>query len=317
MMPLAMLSPEMAALLAELQQQDAGLADPTTLPAAQGRAQSEQSNVRWNQQLPPMAEVTPFSVSDGRLPALSGTLYTPENAGAGAIIYVHGGGWAFCSAATHQRSARLLAQLSGVPVLLFDYRLAPEHPWPAGLEDTRRLWQQLTSGKLFPHLDRHKLALAGDSAGANLALALMLAQQPDDIRPVCGLLFYGVYGADFTTASYRQCANGPGLTREKMQRYWQWYQPDHQQRLHPLVTPLNASDQALMALPPLWMNAAQVDPLRSDSENLAARLHQLGRRDRLQIVPGVVHGFMQMTLRLPAAVTAHKEAADAWHNLTR
>lgn len=308
------LSPTMAALLLELQQQDAGLADPTTLPAAVGRAQSEQSNARWNRQLPEMAQVTPFTLDQH---GLSGTLYTPENAAPGAIVYVHGGGWAFCSAATHQRSARLLAQFSGAPVLLFDYRLAPEHPWPAGLQDTQRLWRALTSGELFPHLDRRKLAIAGDSAGANLALAMMLDLQPDDIPPTCGLLFYGVYEADFTSVSYRECADGPGLTREKMQRYWQWYQPDHQQRQHPLIAPLRASDEALRALPPLWMNAAEIDPLRSDSEKLAARLHQLGRRDSLHIVPGVVHGFMQMTLRLPAAVTAHKEAANAWHHLTR
>lgn len=312
MTPQERLSPAMAALLLELQQQDAGLPDPTTLSAAAGRAQSEQSNVRWNQQLPEMAQITPFTLDNGP----GGMLFTPHNAGAGAIVYVHGGGWAFCSAATHQRSARLLAQLSGVPVLLFDYRLAPEHPWPAGLQDTRRVWQALTRGQLFPHLDRQKLAIAGDSAGANLALAMMLDQQPDDIPPACGLLFYGVYDADFSTLSYRECANGPGLTRDKMQRYWQWYQPDHQQRQHPLISPLHASDEALRALPPLWMNAAEIDPLRSDSENLAARLRQLGRRDTLHIVPGVVHGFMQMTLRLPAAVAAHKEAANAWHHLT-
>nr|WP_314424340.1 alpha/beta hydrolase [uncultured Erwinia sp.] len=310
-------SAEMAALLRELQQEDAGLPDPTTLSPAEGRAQAERGNRRWNQQLPPMAQVTPFTLAETGQPTITGTLYTPENTGPGAIVYVHGGGWAFCSAASHQRSARLLAAESGVPVILFDYRLAPEHPYPAGLEDTQRLWQQLSSGALFSHLDRQRLGLAGDSAGANLAVALMLSLPEDAVRPCCGLLFYGVYGADFTTASYQQFAGGPGLTREKMQRYWHWYQPDTQARRQPLTAPLHASDAALKALPPLWLNAAEIDPLCSDSELFAARLHALGRDDRLSIVPGVVHGFMQMTLRLPAAVTAHKEAAHAWHHLTR
>ena len=309
-------SAEMAALLVDLQREDAGLPDPTTLSPATGRQQAEQGNQRWNQQLPEMAQITPFTLEDADLPEISGTLYTPKNAGPGAIIYIHGGGWAFCSAATHQRSARLLAEESQVPVILFDYRLAPENPYPAGLEDVQRLWKHLSEGKLFPHLDRQRLGLAGDSAGANLAVALMLSLPENSVKPCCGLLFYGVYAADFTTESYQRFAHGPGLTRDKMQRYWQWYQPDVAQRESPLLSPLNASDEALKALPPLWMNAAEIDPLCSDSELFFARLQQLGRKDNFQIVPGVVHGFMQMTLRLPAAVTAHKEAARAWHHLT-
>ncbi len=121
-------------------------------------------------------------------------------------------------------------------------------------------------------------SIGGDSAGANLALAAVLALQDmdDDRLPAAGLLFYG---ADFETRSYTSNADGPGLSRAKMMRYWDWYAP-RASRGNPLVA-------ALAALPSLYLNAAELDPLLSDTENLAVRLRGLDHDVTFDLVPRV------------------------------
>lgn len=298
-------TPQMQAILERLMREDAGLPDPTTLPPAEGRALADRTNRRWNGDLPAMAEVR----DAGLAPGVAGRVLVPPNdEGTGAILYFHGGGWAFCSMKTHERAARLLAIESRAPVVTFDFRLAPEHPYPEGLEDCLAAWPAFAA--MFPG---RRLAMAGDSAGANLAVAAMLRLQAEGgPTPDVGLLFYGVYDDDFDSPSYRQHADGPGLTRAKMRRYWDWYQPARARRSDPLISPLKASDQALLALPPLYLNAAGLDPLRSDSERFHARLSALGRSDSLRIFEGVVHGFMQMSSVLSDALTATQEAGAAF-----
>jgi len=290
-------SPAMSAVLARLAREDAGLGDPTLLAPRIGRAMAEMSNVRWNLQLPEMEART---VLIAGLPA---RLVTPPNDnGREAIFHLHGGGWAFCSPLTHEGAARRLALACACPVLTIDYRLAPEHPWPAGLEDAEAAWEARDKTRRW--------SMAGDSAGANLALGLMLRRIASGADlPHMGLLFYGVYGADFETESYRRCAEGPGLTRAKMMRYWDWYCPAAQ-RAEPTAAPLAATDAELAQLPPLYLNAAAIDPLCSDSEALVQRLHALGRTDRFDRVEGVVHGFMQMGSMLPEARAAFQRAGE-------
>ncbi|SFE04101.1 alpha/beta hydrolase fold domain-containing protein [Roseivivax sediminis] len=297
-------SPNMQAVLDQLAAEDAGLADPTTLPSQHGRALADLTNLRWNADLPPVREAR--TVMHAGLP---GRWIVPENdTGTDAILHVHGGGWAFCSVATHEGASRRLANACGCPVLTVDYRLAPEHPYPAGLEDILRAWWGCDPARRW--------SLAGDSAGANLALAaaLRLAAM-GEAPPATLLLFYGVYGADFETESYRARENGPGLTRAKMMRYWDWYAPTPM-RDDPCVAPVVAADAALAALPPLYLNAAGLDPLLSDTEQLVARLRDLGRDDRFDRIEGVVHGFMQMGTALPEARSAFERAGAAFRDIT-
>lgn len=296
---------QMQAILERLMTEDAGLPDPTTLPPAEGRALADRTNRRWNGDLPAMAGARDVELA----PGVAGRVLAPPNdEGKGAILYIHGGGWAFCSMKTHERAARLLSIEAGAPVVTFDFRLAPEHPYPEGLEDCLAAWHAFAA--MFPG---RCLALAGDSAGANLAVAAMLRLQTEgEPAPDAGLLFYGVYDDDFDSPSYRRHADGPGLTRAKMRRYWDWYQPVRARRSDPLISPLKASDQALAALPPLYLNAAGLDPLRSDSERFHARLSALGRSDSLRIFEGVVHGFMQMSSVLSDALAATQEAGAAF-----
>lgn len=311
------LSPEMRVVLDRLAVEDAGLPDPTLLPPAEGRALTARLNARWNVDLPAMAAVCSLSVPGGDGRPVPVRLLVPPQADPGFILYVHGGGWAFCSAETHERAARLLALDAGVAVATFDYRLAPEHPFPAGLDDCVALWRAAAAGAVDGLPTAGPRAIAGDSAGANLALALMLHEQRQGRRlPDLALLFYGAYGADFDTPSYRDRADGPGLTRAKMMRYWDWYAPPGRvDRADPLVAPLHADDASLAGLPPLYLTAAEIDPLRSDTELLHARLAALGRRDPFRLHEGVVHGFLQMSTRLAAARTAIAEAGSAFRQL--
>lgn len=296
------LASEMQAVIDRLLAEDGVQPDPTLLPPPEGRALAEASNRRWNQSGPKMARQLIVETADGR----RAYVFVPGNdTGARAILYIHGGGWCFCSAATHEGAARHLAQATGAPVVTFDYRLAPEHPYPAGLEDCLAVWagrDAILAGRVW--------SVSGDSAGANLAVAMML-RLPSTERPETGLLFYGVYDADFDSPSYLYAADGPGLTRDKMRRYWDFY-TGTRDRSDPCLTPLHAPDAMLAALPPLYLNAAEIDPLCSDSERFAARLRALGREDRFDLTRGVIHGFMQMSQWLPQSEEAFRRAGEAF-----
>ncbi|TCT31711.1 alpha/beta hydrolase [Martelella mediterranea] len=307
------LLPEMVAILARLAAEDADAGDPTLMTPEEGRAQAERANVRWNREMPALFSETAFEVAGSAGSAIACRLMTPSADADGLIVFVHGGGWAFCSMATHEHAARVLAIAANAHVLTFDYRLAPEHPYPAGLDDCAAIWNAVLEGQGALAGITGPRALAGDSAGANLALALMLRQIAEgDVLPDTGLLFYGVYDDDFQSRSYIDCAEGPGLTRAKMMRYWDFYTPDKSLRKSPFISPLKANDAALLKLPPLYLNAAAIDPLRSDTARLAGRLSALGRRDQYTLYPGVVHGFMQMNPVLAEARTAAEEAASAF-----
>ncbi|MFK7891404.1 MAG: alpha/beta hydrolase [Granulosicoccus sp.] len=305
-------SKEMMALLHQLMEEDSSLPDPTTLSAAEGRKLAIQNNKRWNAELPVVkrTDELAFRAADGH--TIRGRMFTPKTVEPGLILFIHGGGFAFCNIETHERCARLLANEAHCSVLSIDYRLAPEHPYPAGLQDCITVFRQLQKVQEKYPTTNGPIAVAGDSAGANLALALIINEQ-SLCRPApdFALLFYGVYGTDFNTRSYIEFQNGPGLTRAKMMRYIDWY-IEPAVRDDPLVAPLSASDEVLRRLPPLYLNAAEIDPLCSDTELLAERLQQSGRKDEVQVVSGVVHGFMQMTLRLPAACRATTDAANAF-----
>ncbi|MBF9234585.1 alpha/beta hydrolase [Microvirga alba] len=314
------LAPEMAALLEQMAGEGAQ-ADPTLLPAAEGRALAAQGNARWNVDLPAMARIHEYvvpansSLGSAECPA---RILVPANSEPGALLFVHGGGFAFCSPETHERCARVLAVETCLPVIVADYRLAPEHPYPAGLQDTVACLRALRSDPVALGLEAGPLLISGDSAGANLALAAMIHEQRlGHALPDGGLFFYGVYSADHGSPSHRRFADGPGLTSGKMSRYWDWYVPDAAVRSDPLAAPLEASDSELLALPPLWLLAAGIDPLLSDTLALARRLEALGRNDPVVVVPGVVHGFLQMTVSLEAARKALAEAGAAARRLAQ
>lgn len=219
------------------------------------------------------------------------------------LLYIHGGGWVGGSIPLNEASARSLCQESGWTVAAVSYRLAPTHPYPAALSDCIAIW-----GRLVRRLERLGggpiAAVGGVSAGANLALssALSFTQHP----PLGLLLFYGVFGDDFDTESYKNYAEGYGLSPARMQQLFSAYDPNDRRKDDPLIVPLKAD---LSRLPPVCLIAAEFDVLREDSERLHDRLSKAGVPSTLHIEPGVTHGFINRGRLVPAAGRCLKRAA--------
>ncbi len=294
-------SENMKQLLEQLATEDADLMDPTLMLPQYGRTFVAMYMDKWNRRLPQVA--TARTVIQDEKPA---RWIVPENdKGTDAILYIHGGGWSFCSPSTHESFARRLAIACACPILMPAYRLAPEYPWPAGLLDVMSAWSSAQTSE-------RRWSISGESAGANLALAAILRMIREKVPlPFSGLLFYGAYGADFNSESYLSFAEGPRLSRSQMIRYWDWYAHE-ELRIDPEVAPLVASDSSLELLPPLYLNSAALDPLLSDTEQLVARLRAIGRADVYHCVDGVIHGFMQMGNSLREARTAFKNCGAAF-----
>ena len=282
--------------------------DPRTTPLALQRRAVERAAVAWND--PPFAVAR---VDDREVPTAAGArrarLYTPDNAiPAAALLYAHGGGWTFGSIDTHDGLTRRLAATTRLPVLSIDYRLAPEHPFPAPVEDAAAGFAFLEHGGLGAPIAPSRLVVAGDSAGAQTVLALLLARRDAGLpAAAAGLLFYGCYMPDFDTASHRAFGGDEGflLSSDRMRWFWSNHlgeHADHPGRAAPLACRLGD-------LPPLFLDAASHDPLRDDTLRLAARLAEAGTPHRLHLTPGVVHGYLRFAARLPPAMDTLAAAA--------
>jgi acetyl esterase/lipase/DNA-binding transcriptional regulator YhcF (GntR family) len=308
------MTPTLESLFKRVAAEDAGLPDITTLPTATGRCQFEAVNRRWNAKLPkgvaqrsePFEIPSPCGRSVGAL-----RVQPPGGARAarGTIVHLHGGGWVFGSNATHLGAMSRLAERCGCTVIGIDYGLAPERPFPQGLNDCAWAWRWLRALEARGTKARGPWLLAGDSAGANLALALMLdLRHAGEPLPDAALLFYGVYDADHETPSHRRCGDGSfGLSSAKMAWYREHYLAGGAQADDPRVSPLKAP--SLAGLPPLLITAAELDPLHDDSVGLAARLAREGASHRFIRYPGLHHGFMQMAGSLLEADRAFDDAA--------
>lgn len=230
---------------------------------------------------------------------LSMRRYVPAVPQPGTVLYCHGGGWCMGDHNTNEGLAGALALACGREVLTIDYALAPEHPYPRALNEIVAACKRLASpGPLW---------LAGDSAGANLALAAALNLRGQAAQPELLLLFYGAYDASLAAASHHENGDGRwGLTTEEMRGYWDDYAPVTS-RDDPLVCPLRAD---LRGLPPTFVLGAALDCLRDDSRALAQGLAEAHVPSEYIEVPAVPHGFMKMQSRVRAAAAALRHAAD-------
>jgi acetyl esterase len=213
--------------------------------------------------------------------------FTPRDAKPdAAIVWLHGGGWCVGSASNLDAVLRRVATLSGATVVALEYRLAPEHPFPAALDDVRALF-------VAPPASR--VVLGGDSAGGNLALAFALSDRPK----LAGLaLAYPVTDSDFDTSSYQEFAEGYSLLRTGMELYFRLYAGDTP-RTDPRISPLRAA--SLKSLPPVHLQIAGIDVLRDDSLRLEARLRAEGVPVETHFAPGLLHGYLGFQQSVPAA----------------
>lgn len=226
------------------------------------------------------------------------------------VVFFHGGGWIMGSIETHDVYCRQLANASGYAVVSVDYRLAPENKFPAGLEDayaaTNWVWEQAAE----IGLDARRIAVAGDSAGGNLAAAVALLARDRGGPPLAfQLLMYAVLDYNFDTPSYRENATGYHLTRAAMIWSWGHYLQSELDGLSPYASPLRAED--LSGLPPAMILTAEYDPLRDEGEAYAARLRAAGVPVELRRYDGLIHGFARRTNVLDRAREALQHVADA------
>ncbi len=320
--PDAKRSEDMEATWQFILQEDKKLPDQAGMTMAQQRQVAAQRNKRWNTGEPAVANVERIDVpGPANAPDVACDLYTPDNAKPGCAVYIHGGGWVNGSIELHTRVPRTLANALRMRVLNVEYRLAPEHPFPAGLQDCIAAWHWVVRQSASNAAFKGPLAVSGDSAGANLCVATMLHEGRNRARvPDCGLLFYGVYDCDFDTPSYQRFASGHGLMRSGMEKFLDMYAPGGSGpdalRYDPMISPMQASEAMLARLPPLYLNAAGLDPLLCDSVGFAKRLEEAGVTYDINVHEGVHHGFMQITERLGEARRAYDLAGAFFARIT-
>jgi acetyl esterase len=268
-----------------------------TLPVDVGRRAYAESSAKL---IPRPA--APLEVADRTIDGPAGPLrvrvYRPPGAGAPRplVVFFHGGGWVVCDLDTHDAVCRRLSLGADAVVVSVDYRLAPEHRFPAAPDDclAATRWAVANAGTLGA--DPRRWYLAGDSAGGNLACAVSLRLRDEDGPRATGqLLVYPV--TDHWTAgfdSYAEFAEGFGLTRNVMAWFWNHYlgeAPDAARAatLSPLAVPLRAAD--LRGLPPALVLTAECDVLRDEGEAYGARLREAGVAADIERCTGMHHGF--------------------------
>lgn len=242
---------------------------------------------------------------------LPARLYTPQGEGPHPLtVYFHGGGFVAYSIETHDSVCRELCAGANSAVLSVEYRLAPEHRFPAGVEDAYAalLWAAAHGEELGA--DPSRLAVAGDSAGASLTIACTLrARDEGGPRIRAQLLIYPA--ADFVNTerypSRRENGEGFFLTEERMRFFAQMYLADPAHGVHPHVSPLHAAQ--LHDLPPALVMTAEFDPLRDEGAAYAEALQAAGVRAGHLPGPGMIHGFANMTAFSPAAAGLLDRAA--------
>lgn len=223
---------------------------------------------------------------------LLATTYRPgPTANGPALIFMHGGGWVSGSRATHDPICRALASMSGVQLVSLEYRLAPEHPFPAAVEDCWDATRHLIDHAGEFALDPKRIGVGGDSAGGNLAAAVARRARDAGLPLACQYLVYPVVSAARDTESYQQFAAGYGLTHADMDWFWSLYLAGSGQHDHPEVSPLAATD--LSGLAPATIVSAECDVLRDHDELYALRLAQAGVPTTLWRAPEMVHGFLR------------------------
>jgi acetyl esterase/lipase len=230
-------------------------------------------------------------------------VFVPRGESRAVIVYYHGGGWVIGSLDEYDTLARILAERTRAAVVLVDYRLAPEHRFPAAVDDAQSalVWA-------FEHREELSVrdapvVVAGDSAGGNLATVAARHAHLDGLGEVAAqVLVYPVTDSEFDTSTYGDPDNQLLLNRDSMVWFWDNYAPDPASRTNPDASPLRAVD--LTGLPPAIVATAEFDVLRDEGEAYAARLRDAGVPVEHRRFDGQMHGFFAMVNVLPGSAEA-------------
>jgi acetyl esterase len=236
------------------------------------------------------------------------------------ILYLHGAGWVFGNAHTHDRLVRELALGAYAAVVFPEYDLSPEARYPVAIEQSYAVARWIVTDGASRDLNADRIAVAGDSVGGNMAAALtLMAKERGDVPLAFQLLFYPVTDAAFDTGSYRQFATGYFLRRDAMRWFWDQYTTDPAERAQATASPLRASVEQLAGLPPALVITAEADVLRDEGEAYAAKLRRAGVPVVATRYAGIIHDFVMLnalrgTDAASAAITQATTALrDALH----
>jgi acetyl esterase len=238
--------------------------------------------------------------------SIPGTLFVPSGSVSGLLVYLHGGGWSVGSVELSAPQARALANAGGCLVLSVEYRLAPEHQFPAGLEDAYAAvcWAEENARALGAPPDR--IIVGGESSGANMAAAAsLMARDLAGPRLVGQLLMMPALARHIETPSRSGLATGYLLGLDELEWFWDQYLGENHDPSNPYVSPLLAPDTS--NLPPAIIATAEFDILRDEGEAYASRLRDAGVPTALRRFPGVLHGFLGQ-----AGVVTSARAAFDW-----
>ncbi len=239
-------------------------------------------------------------------------IYTPEGAGPfPVLVYFHGGGWTIGTLDSHDGVCRSLTNQAQCIVVSVDYRLAPEHKFPAAVEDAYAATVWVAQNAASIHGSPDRIAVGGDSAGGNLAAVVsQMARDKDGPKLVYQLLVYPA--TDYFipgTASIRENGEGYFLTYDSMVWFWNHYATSEEDSFNPLMAPLRAKD--FHNLPPALVITAEYDPLRDEGEMYAAKLQEAGVTVTSTRYNGMIHGFFSMANLMDQSKVAIAEAAAA------
>ena len=288
-----------------------------TLTAAEARKQptpTDAVKALLAKQGKPTAPPPGVTLANRLVPGAAGQLkanvYTPDGAGPfPVIVYFHGGGWVIADKDVYDGGARALSMMANAIVISADYRQGPEHRFPAAHDDAIAVYEWALKNAASLNGDASKVALAGESAGGGLVVATAIAARDRKLQmPLAVISVYPIAGTDTNTASYVENATAKPLNRPMMSWFFDNYLNGPADRADPRVN-LVAAD--LHGLPPTTIINAQIDPLRSDGEQLADRLRAAGVTVQQKTYPGVTHEFFGMGVVVDKAKDAEQVAAAA------
>jgi acetyl esterase len=264
--------------------------------------------------LPPERVEKVFKVEDRKIPGPAGELpirvYTPQGSGPfPVLVFFHGGGWVLCDLDSHDAPCRVLTNKVGCVTVSVDYRLAPEHKFPAGVEDcfAATKWVAAHAGEL--NVDANRLAIGGDSAGGNLsAVIAQLARDAGGPKIAFQLLIYPATEAELDTTSHKTFTDY-FLTKDDIIWFWGHYLRGPADRKDPRVAP--ALTKNLKGLPPALVITAEFDPLRDEGEAYGEKLRAAGVPVTVSRYEGMIHGFVSMFDVLDKGKLALEESAAA------
>lgn len=228
------------------------------------------------------------------------------------LVYWHGGGWVIADLDTYDATPRALANAARCIVVSGHYRQAPEHPFPAAAEDAYATYEWVRENAAELGGDPERIAVAGESAGGNLAAVVAQMAKERAALPVFQLLVYPITNYDFDTPSMRESEDAKPLNTPMMRWFWGHYLENEADGESPQASPLRAPD--LSGLPPALVVLAEIDPLRSEGEQYADRLREAGVEVEVCQYDGVTHEFFGMTAILEPAREAVSLAAERLHS---